>query len=102
VCEAWHVSDPAALPSWEGQAERVYANAMNIGGGAFDVVLIFGQQHPPPGGSDQEPKIEEVVRVCMSWGHAKSMIPLLARMVADYESKFGNVPAPGFDDNWRG
>jgi hypothetical protein len=38
----------------------------------------------------------------MSWGHLKSMIPLLARMVADYESRVGEIPAPGFEDNWKG
>jgi len=48
-----------------------------------------------------EQTLEEVARVSMSWGHAKSMIPLLAKMVADYESKYGEVPAPGFGDNWR-
>lgn len=37
----------------------------------------------------------------MSWGHAKSMIPLLASMVAEYEGQFGQVPAPGFDQMWK-
>lgn len=64
-------------------------------------MLLFGLQEAAPGvGESQPPAIKEVVRVSMSWGHAKSMIPLLAKMVADYEQKYGQVPAPGFDDIW--
>jgi Protein of unknown function (DUF3467) len=80
----------------------VYANVVGINGGPFDVMLIFGMMQAPPGGppGERQAPIEEVVRVSMSWGTAKSMIPLLAKMVADYESKYGSVPAPGFEDNW--
>ncbi len=98
------MSDEAAEPpAWSGPAKQVYANAVKIHGGAFDVMLAFGlQQGPVDGPEDGRPApVEEVVRVSMSWAHAKSMIPLLARLVADYEAKYGEVPAPGFDDNWR-
>jgi hypothetical protein len=36
-----------------------------------------------------------VVRVAMSWAHLKSMIPLFVRVVADYETKLGQIPTPG-------
>lgn len=91
-------------PEWGGeQAERFYTNAMKAHGGPFDVMLTFGISQL---GSDakpgERPNIEEVARLSMSWGHLKSMIPLLARLVAEYESKVGEIPAPGFEDNWRG
>jgi len=86
-------------PPWTGESPRFYTNALAITGGAFDVMLIFGMQEPTVGTGNQS--IEEVARVSMSWGHAKAIIPLLAKMVADYESKYGEVPAPGFGDNWR-
>lgn len=96
-------NEATGLPDWNGPAQQVYANAVKINGGAFDVMLTFGLQQVPPNGApeQEQPPVDEVVRVSMSWGHAKSMIPLLARMVADYESKYGEVPAPGFGDNWR-
>ena len=90
---------PATPPSWTGEGPRFYANALGITGGPFDVMLVFGMQQPGIGGAEQS--IEEVARVSMSWGHAKSIIPLLAKMVAYYESKYGEVPAPGFEENWR-
>lgn len=90
-------------PVWSGDAERTYANAVKVHGGPFDAMLIFGLLQPAPGvPPDQPPEVTEVARVSMSWGHLKSMVPLLARMVADYESKVGQIPAPGFDDQWKG
>ncbi|MGH3189052.1 MAG: DUF3467 domain-containing protein [Streptosporangiaceae bacterium] len=91
--------EPAAPPRWTGDSPRSYANVVAINGGPFDVMLVFGVQEARMGSGDQT--LEEVARISMSWGHAKSMIPLLAKMVADYESKYGEVPAPGFEDNWR-
>lgn len=73
---------------------------MGITGNAFDVMFIFGMQQPPAGGTG-EAITREIARISMSWGHAKSIIPLLAKVVAEYESKYGEVPAPGFDDNWK-
>ena len=88
---------------WRGPTEPLYANSLAINGGPFDLVLVFGVQQPPLPGSpeDGSAPVQEVVRVAMSWGHAKSMIPLMARMVAEYEEKFGEVPSPGFGETWR-
>jgi len=36
--------------------------------------------------------------VGMSLGHAKTMLPILARLIAQYESQFGTIPAPGYED----
>jgi hypothetical protein len=88
-------------PEWQGDpGERVYANVMKIAGGPFDVLLTFGiQKHPDQPG--QVPVVTEVAEVSMSWAHLKSMIPVMAKVVADYESRFGPVPAPGFGENWK-
>jgi hypothetical protein len=97
-------ADPAAELPWTGQpADHAYANVVKLFGGPLDVMLIFGILEPTPGApSGEPPEIKEVMRISMSWAHLKSMIPLLARIVADYESKVGQVPAPGFDELWKG
>jgi hypothetical protein len=70
---------------------------MKLEGGPYDVLLTFGlQKHHP-----ETPTVAEVVEVSMGWAHLKAMIPLLARIVADYEAKFGEVPAPGFGESWK-
>lgn len=88
---------------WAGeQAELKYSNSMSIAGGPFDVTLTFGQQDNSLRPADgTPPAATEIVRLAMSWGHLKSMIPLMARVVADYEQQVGEIPAPGFDQNWK-
>jgi hypothetical protein len=93
---------PAPQVTWKGPGEQVYTNAVAINGGPFDVTLVFGlSQQEDPGKPQDRPTVQEVVRVSMSWGHAKSMLPLLARVVAEFESKVGEIPAPGFENFWR-
>jgi len=77
-----------------------YANVVNMTLGAFDIVMDFGFKTPEQttrGSADYE----HVARIAMSLGHAKTMIPLLARLIAEYEAKVGEVPAPGFEDSSR-
>ena len=45
-----------------------------------------------------EPNTKSVVRVYMSHAHAKTMLPLLAKLLAEYEGLFGTIPAPGFEE----
>jgi hypothetical protein len=33
----------------------------------------------------------------MSHSHAKTLLPILAKLIAEYETEFGMIPAPGFD-----
>ena len=75
----------------------VYANAVQITTGPFDVVMDFGFKNPEQtqrGSTEYEPG----VRVAMSLAHAKSMIPILANVIAQYEQHIGTITAPGFDD----
>jgi hypothetical protein len=77
--------------------EPVYANVVNFQLGPFDIVLDFGFKNPERmrAGSAE---YDIVARVAMSLGHAKSMIPLLSRLIAQYESEVGPITSPGFDE----
>jgi hypothetical protein len=104
MCDTATVEDEpgnANAAQWIREAETtVYANIVSVNAGGFDVSLTFGEQNHtrvrPEG-----PEIHPVVKVTMSWGHLKSMVPLLARVVASYEQQFGEIPAPGFDNLWK-
>lgn len=78
----------------------IYANVVQVTYGPFDIVLDFGFKSPERmrAGSAE---YEIVARVAMSLSHAKSMLPLLARMIADYERKIGPITAPGFEEQSR-
>lgn len=74
----------------------IYANVVNITLGPFDCVLDFGFKAPEEtrrGSADYE----IVARVAMSLGHAKSMLPIMARTIAEYEKEIGEIPSPGFE-----
>jgi hypothetical protein len=76
--------------------KAVYANVVDITAGPFDVVLDFGFR-PPESAKKRSTEYELVARVAMSLGHAKTMLPLLARIIAEYEEKVGPITAPGFE-----
>jgi hypothetical protein len=77
-----------------------YANFVEMYRTAFDLTMDFGYRTPEMF-RQKPPTFIVQARVAMSLGHAKSMIPLLARLVAEYEEKFGPIPAPGFDEQAR-
>ena len=106
MCETGGVADEEQGHGLEGwspeQRELLYTNSMAIAAGPFDVTLLFGQQdNAARSESTPAPATTEVVRVAMSWAHLKSMIPLMARVVAEYEQQLGEIPSPGFDQNWK-
>lgn len=53
---------------------------------------------PPESTKRQSTEVEPAARIAMSLGHAKSMLPLLASMIAKYEQSVGPIPAPGFEE----
>jgi Protein of unknown function (DUF3467) len=69
-----------------------YANVMEANLSAFDFTIDFGYRRP----QDRAPTT--VCSVAMSLSHAKSMLPIIARLIAQYESQFGQIPAPGYED----
>lgn len=69
-----------------------YANVMEAHLGAFDFTIDFGYRKP------DERVPSEKRRISMSLGHAKSMLPILAKLIATYEQQFGTIPAPGYEE----
>ena len=83
---------------------RIYTNFTNLAAGPYDLTLTFAETKPvlpggfaEPIGEPASPTITPVGQVVMSWGHAKAILPLLVKLVAQYEETFGEIPAPGFD-----
>ncbi len=74
----------------------VYANVVNMTVGPYDLVMDFGFKTPEQTAKGS-PDYEIVARVAMSLGHAKSMLPLLARVIQSYETQVGEITAPGFE-----
>jgi hypothetical protein len=74
----------------------VYANVIQITTGPFDMVFDFGFKSPERARAGS-PEFDVVARVAMSLAHAKTMLPILAGQIADYEQKVGPITAPGFD-----
>jgi uncharacterized protein DUF3467 len=76
--------------------EPIYANVVKMSTGPYDLVMDFGFRSP----EEMDRGVVEfdpTVRVAMSLAHAKSMIPLLARLIAEYEQQAGEIPSPGFE-----
>jgi hypothetical protein len=78
--------------------EPVYANVVEFTTGPYDIVLDFGFRSPESVKQGPTGGYTVVSRVAMSLAHAKSMLPLLARVIAEYEENVGPITAPGFDD----
>lgn len=81
----------------EESAKQVYANVIEATVGPYDMVLDFGFK-PPEAMKKNSPDYEVVARVAMSLGHAKAMLPIIAKLIAQYEQNVGQITAPGFDE----
>lgn len=77
--------------------QPIYANVVQITTGPFDIVLDFGFKNPERARAGSA-EFDVVARVAMSLAHAKSMLPLLAKQIAEYENKVGPISAPGFEE----
>ena len=82
----------------EKEAPFYYANVMRAHLGPFDLTIDFGQKPPEEQGTARYTK---VCTVAMSLSHAKTMLPILARLIANYETSFGTIPAPGYEEQAR-
>jgi hypothetical protein len=74
----------------------VYANVVQMTTGPFDLIMDFGFKTPEQT-TKGSPDFELVARIAMSLAHAKSMLPLLAKVIQQYESQVGEITAPGFE-----
>ena len=92
-----HKRERGRLTDGKESPPLVYANVVQITTGPFDLVMDFGFKTPEQTrrGSTE---YESVVRVAMSLAHAKSMVPILANVIARYEQQVGPITAPGFED----
>ena len=79
----------------------MYANVVRITAGSYDLILDFGYRSPEQAQRTQA-DFDVVCRVAMSLAHAKSMLPLLAKAIADYEQRFGEIVVPNFDQLGKG
>jgi hypothetical protein len=77
--------------------EPIYANVVQMTTGPYDFVFDFGFKSPERARAGSA-EFDIVARIAMSLGHAKSMIPLLTRQIAEYENKIGPITAPGFEE----
>ena len=89
------------MPDPESPPPTLYANVVQMTTGPFDVVMDFGFRSPEHL-RNRPSEFDLVARVAMSLAHAKSMLPLLAKVIADYEAQVGPITAPGFDDQAKG
>jgi hypothetical protein len=71
-----------------------YANVVQVYAGPYDLTIEFGHKHPELLATEH---YVPVCRVAMSLSHAKILLPILAKLIADYETRFGVIPAPGYD-----
>ena len=75
----------------------IYANVVQITVGPYDMVFDFGFKSPERAQKGSM-EFDIVARVAMSLAHAKSMIPLITKQIAEYEQKVGPITAPGFEE----
>lgn len=74
------------------QVPDVYANTLNLRGGAYDVALTFGLQDP--GSPDEELPVRPLVTVRMSLALAKVIGKSLSAAIDSYEARTGIIPIP--------
>jgi hypothetical protein len=81
---------------------RIHANGVHLAAAAYDVTITFLETDPTilPEGQEgpHASRTGAVAQIVLPWGSAKGLLPLLVKMIAEYESKFGEIPSPGFDE----
>lgn len=96
--------DASTPPIGSDGAPLLYTNVVQMSIGPYDVTMDFGysaQENLFEVAAKSEPTLpvpQRVARITMSHGHAKSMIPLIAKLIANLEENVGSIPTPGFDE----
>lgn len=76
---------------WENTSiQSVYSNVCNVAGTREEIVLLFGMNQSF-NQADNEMTIQLTNRIVMSPFVAKRLAQLLNNVVADYESKYGEL-----------
>jgi hypothetical protein len=85
---------------------RVRPSAFHAATGPYEITITWLDHDPTILPADQEgphePTVKAIAQTVLSYGAAKSLIPVLVKMIADYETKFGEIPSPGFDELSKG
>jgi len=81
---------------------RLHPSGMHLASGAYEVTITWLDWDPtilPEGqeGPHGSPPTA-IAQTVLSYGAAKALIPMLVKMIAEYESKFGEIPSPGFEE----
>lgn len=72
--------------------QTIYANTAGVRGGPFDVAVQFGYAIGPVE-NDEEPATSHwLMRVAMSWEHARAFHRLLGEQIDKYEEQVGPIP----------
>lgn len=85
----------------EAPPKPVYANVINITVGPYDLVMDFGFK-APEATAKRSPDYEIVSRVAMSLGHAKAMLPGLAKVICRVRETGRNHHRPGLRRDSKG
>ncbi len=73
--------------------QLVYANSASLRGGPFDIAIDFGHVVGPATESGEAlPLTQWIVRVALSWEHARAIHRLLGEQLSQYEARVGAIP----------
>ena len=90
-------------PGSSSELPRFYSNMINVAAGPFDVTVTFievdGTALPEGQDGPHEATSRSRVQVVMPIGELKAMIPLMVRVISEYEQRWGVIPAPGFEED---
>lgn len=82
-----------------------HVNNFHLALASYDATLTFIRLNPttlPENINGQHTVTQKAeVEITMPIGLLKAMIPLVVKAVADYETQFGSIPAPGFDEEHK-
>jgi hypothetical protein len=74
------------------RTQVVYANTAGVQGGPFDVAVDFGYMAIGPDTDEGAPDASWLVRVAMSWEHARALHTLLGEQLESFEAHVGDLP----------
>lgn len=73
-------------------AQTIYANVAGASGGPFDLAVLFGYTAGSPDDEEGRASPQWLLRVAMSWEHARALQRLLSEQIDKYEGQVGPIP----------
>ena len=81
-----------AEPGWPNETPRHYTNWIILKRNGFDLALDLGYVRDIQ--PDEDPEVEEVAQVVMTWEHAVILHALLEEAIETYEKTTGPIRRP--------